>query len=259
MKLDYDDKLFGESASCAGTLALNLGVGLALCALLLLMASGIGVRLGAWHFRTGFTILKYAAYGGGAAILMTLTAIVLAIKEGKSIGLVAVLVAVAMAIAAVGIPWQLKRTAERLPRIHDISTDLDNPPAFVAVPPLRRGDDNPVAYGGAEVADKQRLAYPDLKPAFVELPADQAFARALAAAHRLHWEIVAEEPAEGRIEATDMTFWFGFKDDIVIRLTPAGNRTRVDIRSLSRVGVSDVGTNARRVRDYLRMLSSLSP
>ena len=93
MKLDYDDKLFGESASCAGTLALNLGVGLALCALLLLMASGIGVRLGAWHFRTGFTILKYAAYGGGAAILMTLTAIVLAIKEGKSIGLVAVLVA----------------------------------------------------------------------------------------------------------------------------------------------------------------------
>ena len=65
-------------------------------------------------------------------------------------------------------------------------------------------------------------------------------------------------PAEGRIEAIDTTFWFGFEDDIVIRVTPAGDHARIDIRSLSRVGVSDAGTNARRIRAYLSMLSSLS-
>jgi uncharacterized protein (DUF1499 family) len=70
------------------------------------------------------------------------------------------------------------------------------------------------------------------------------------------WHIVAAEPREGRIEATDTTFWFGFKDDIVVRLTPAGYRTLVDVRSVSRVGRSDVGTNAKRIRTYLRMLAA---
>ena len=69
------------------------------------------------------------------------------------------------------------------------------------------------------------------------------------------WQIVASAPQEGRIEATDTTLWFGFKDDIVIRVAPAGNRSLVDIRSVSRVGISDVGTNARRIRNFAGKLA----
>jgi uncharacterized protein (DUF1499 family) len=86
------------------------------------------------------------------------------------------------------------------------------------------------------------------------MPPDQAFERALLVARDSGWEIVAAKREEGRIEATDTTFWFGFKDDVVIRITPALDGSRVDVRSLSRVGKSDVGTNAKRIRAYFRKL-----
>jgi len=120
---------------------------------------------------------------------------------------------------------------------------------------LRADAANPATYGGAEVAALQRQAYPDIKTVILELPMAQSFEAALGAARALGWQIVATVPTEGRIEATDTTFWFGFKDDIVIRVAPAGNRSLVDIRSVSRVGISDVGTNARRVRALMKRLT----
>jgi uncharacterized protein (DUF1499 family) len=75
----------------------------------------------------------------------------------------------------------------------------------------------------------------------------------------LGWRIVAAVPIEGRIEASDITFWFGFTDDIVIRITPSGKMSLVDIRSVSRVGLSDVGTNARRTRLFLMELVDTLP
>lgn len=258
MQRNNDSTSCRASTACEGKLLLWIGCGFALGAFLLLIAAGIGTRLGGWHFRTGFAILRYAAYSGVVATLMTLAAIVNALVRRRYLGVVSAAVIGMMAITSVAVPYYWKRTAERLPRIHDISTDLDNPPRFVAILPLRQGADNPVEYGGAEVAAKQRSAYPDLKSKVVDIPAGLAFAKALDAAHRLGWEIVATEPVAGRIEATDTTFWFGFKDDIVIRVSPEGSHARVDIRSLSRVGVSDVGTNARRIRNFLRTLASLS-
>jgi uncharacterized protein (DUF1499 family) len=249
----FEDVTNGESH-----IFFYVGFGLASCAFLMLMATGIGVRFEIWHFRTGFTLLKYAAYGGILAVFVILVAIVLAATRRQKINFITVFAAGIMAIPSFAVPYYWQWSARQLPRIHDISTDLDNPPRFVAILPLRKGSANQVEYGGAEVAAKQRDAYPDLKTMVLDIPADKAFAQALAAVHRLHWEIVAEVPAEGRIEATDTTFWFGFKDDIVIRVTSAVNQTRIDVRSLSRVGISDVGTNARRVRAYLSMLSSLS-
>ena len=79
----------------------------------------------------------------------------------------------------------------------------------------------------------------------------------MAAARKIGWVIVDANAAEGRIETTDTTFWFGFKDDIVIRITPADHGSRVDIRSVSRVGKSDVGTNAKRIRKYLKELKQM--
>jgi uncharacterized protein (DUF1499 family) len=143
------------------------------------------------------------------------------------------------------------RQARLLPPIHDITTDLDDPPAFEAILPLRAGAPNPAAYGGPEVAAAQRAGYPDLAPLRLNASVPEAYRRALAAARGMGWDIVAADSAAGRIEATATTRWFGFKDDVVVRVRAAGAGARVDVRSVSRVGRSDVGTNARRIREYL--------
>jgi uncharacterized protein (DUF1499 family) len=135
------------------------------------------------------------------------------------------------------------------------STDTDSPPRYVAVLALRAAAENPVDYS-AEAAAQQKKAYPDIVPVLLDTPPAQAYARAERAAHALGWDIVAAVPGELRIEATDTTLLFGFKDDIVIRIAPAGKGSRVDVRSLSRVGKSDLGVNANRIRKYLGQLAA---
>ena len=141
-----------------------------------------------------------------------------------------------------------------MPPIHDISTDTKRPPEFVAILPLRADAPNPSEYGGPEVAAAQIGAYPDLQTHRMDAAPAQAFERAQQAARGLGWEIVSADPTAGRIEATATTFWFGFKDDVVIRIEPDAAGSRVDVRSLSRVGGSDVGANAARIRAFLQAL-----
>lgn len=231
------------------------GIVLVLVAATLLVAAGFGTRLGLWHFRTGFELLRYGAYCGAMAFVVALAAALHSFRSRRLPGFILALVAMAGGLLITAIPVTWKLDAGRLPRIHDITTDITNPPGFVAIIPLRADAANPAAYGGAEVAALQRQAYPDIKTVILELPMAQAFEAALGAASALGWQIVATVPAEGRIEATDTTFWFGFKDDIVIRVASAGNRSLVDIRSVSRVGISDVGTNAKRVRAFVKRLT----
>jgi uncharacterized protein (DUF1499 family) len=140
--------------------------------------------------------------------------------------------------------------------IHDITTDTANPPQFDAILKLRKQASNSVDYGGKEVADQQHKAYPDIAPQVLDLAPDQAFERSLKAARDLGWTIISRNEEKGLIEATDTTFWFGFADDIVIRISPQDRGSRIDLRSLSRVGKSDVGTNAKRVREFLKAVKS---
>src|SRR6185295_3547273 len=113
-------------------------------------------------------------------------------------------------------------------------------------------------YPGAEFARQQRTAYPDILPVMLPMPPRAAFAKAVAAAEAMGWEVVGADAAAGTIEAVDTAKWFGFKDDIAIRVTAAQegspNVSRVDVRSKSRVGRSDIGTNARRIRAYSEQL-----
>ena len=217
-------------------------------AVVLLLAAGPGTRRGLWHFGTGLQMLRWAAYGGIAGAALGL----IALLTGGRRGLAAA--ALLLGLAAVVPPWQLQRSARGKPAIHDISTDTDNPPPFVDVAPLRRDASNPVAYGGPEIAAQQRRAYPDIVPAILALPPARAFERALRAAREEGWEIVAAVPAQGRIEATATSRWFGFKDDVVIRVLPQGAGSRVDVRSVSREGRGDVGANAQRIREFLQTL-----
>jgi uncharacterized protein (DUF1499 family) len=218
--------------------------------------AGFGSRLHLWQFRTGFAILKWAAYGGLAAALVSLAGAVTAGKRRRlgSVILAVVGIAVGLPIFVVPFGWALK--ARRVPAIHDITTDAVKPPQFVAILPLRKDAPNPAEYGGAEIAIRQRAGYPDIQPLLLNVSQPQAFDQALAAARDLGWRIVAEVPDEGRIEASDTTFWFGFTDDIVVRVAAADHRTLVDVRSVSRVGRSDVGTNAERIRRYLQRVAA---
>jgi uncharacterized protein (DUF1499 family) len=218
--------------------------------------AGPGSRAELWYYRTGFTILKWAAYGGLAAGVVSLAGCILARPGSGRRGFGLSLIGLLAAIIIVAVPLSYRQTAQRLPRIHDLTTDTETPPRFVALLLLRKTAENPSEYGGPGIAAQQRLFYPEVIPLELSVPPDQAFKRALDAARSLGWRIVDENESEGRIEATDTTFWFGFKDDIVIRIARGngGRRSRVDVRSVSRVGKSDIGTNARRIRAYLRKL-----
>jgi uncharacterized protein (DUF1499 family) len=233
------------------------GFWLALAALVTLMLAGVGSRWGWWDFRFGFALLAWGAYGGAAAALSGGAALLLmGLSYERTVRAIAILavLGVLFGLVAFGIPWQWRRTAQHVPPIHDITTDVDHPPLFVAVLPLRASAPNPADYGGAGIAAQQRSAYPEIAPVILKLPPDRAFALALAAARGMGWQIVADAPSEGRIEATDTTLWFGFKDDIVVRVTPSDGGSRIDVRSVSRVGRSDVGTNARRIEAYVKRL-----
>ena len=228
--------------------------GLAILLTLVAVLSGFGSKLGIWHFRVGFTLLRWSAMAAIVVALLSLYAAIRTRPGSGRRGFPHALIGLVLSLVVFLVPWSWQRTARSVPPIHDISTDTNNPPQFVAVVPLRSDAPNPVEYGGPEVAAQQRQGYPDIQPVVLDLPADRAFQRALDAANEMGWEIVASDPASGRIEATDETFWFGFEDDVVIRLTPLQQRTILDVRSLSRVGGSDVGTNAGRIRDYLEKI-----
>jgi len=231
---------------------------LALISAVVAILAGFGSRAGWWHFRTGFQLLTWAAYGGVGSALIGLIGCLAALHRAQWQRAMLALVGLVIGLLVFGIPWHMKQVAQQVPPIHDITTDTDDPPRFAAVLPLRKDATNPADYGGPEIAAQQYTAYPDIQPLTLPIPNQQAFTQALQAAEAMGWAIVATNPVEGRIEATDTTFWFGFKDDIVVRIQPRGDGSRVDVRSVSRVGKSDVGTNAQRIRAYSRRLSKAS-
>lgn len=241
-----------------GRLALA-AVGLTAAAVATLALSGLGSRWGWWSYRAGFVLLRWAAWAGMLAAAAGLLALAVALWRRLPLTALVALLAVAVAAGVVWVPLTFQRLARGVPPIHDITTDTDNPPRFVAVLAQRGAGANPAEYAGAPVAAQQKAAYPDVAPAELAVPPEDAFERALSSARALGWEIVAAVPAEGRLEATATTFWFGFKDDVVVRITRTERGSRVDVRSLSRVGRSDLGTNARRIRAFLLALGAREP
>lgn len=241
----------------AGIPRLALGaVALTVLAALLMAVAGLGSRWGWWPFGTGFTLLGASAYLALLAAAVSLIALAVILLGSRHRGWSIAALSLIGALALVYLPWSWRQRVGTVPPIHDISTDTENPPVFVAIVPLRAGARNPVEYGGPEVAAQQREAYPDVAPIMLSVPPREAFQQALDAARDMGWDIADANAAQGRIEATDETTWFGFKDDVVIRIVPAPGGSRADVRSLSRVGGSDVGTNAARVRKYAAKLRS---
>jgi len=232
---------------------IKIALVLSIAGAVLLLAGPLGTRVGMWSFIIGFLML-------GLSVLCALVGASVALVAGIKTGQWALpMAAIVIGLAVVSVPSAAILTARGKPAIHDITTDPDNPPLFVAILPLRTGAANPPEYLGGDVAAQQRRAYPDIQPLVLQVNAEQAFNRALTVVRDLGWNVVANDRDAGRIEAVDTTFWFGFKDDVVIRVREMNpGSTRIDVRSKSRVGVGDLGTNARRVRTLLDRLQAAS-
>jgi len=254
-----DHALRASGGSRAAHRLAELGVALAAIAFVLLALAPLGWREGWWHFRTAFfSLMQYSAYIGAGAAVVSLIAVVVALVTGhRRTAAFAAVGLVAGAVLAY-VPWSYWHITSVLPRIHDITTDTDNPPTFSAVMPAREAEKAAtVVYAGPELAAKQKQAYPDIVPVMTALSPADAFGRALDTAKSLGWTIVVSDPAAGRIEASQTSFWFRFTDDVSIRVAARGDGqagSRIDIRSISRQGLHDFGVNAARIRAYLAAL-----
>ncbi|MEP6702923.1 MAG: DUF1499 domain-containing protein, partial [Betaproteobacteria bacterium] len=212
--------------------------------------SGPGYRMGWWPLPMAFDTMRWAAWVAiGAAVFGLVLALIAALARpgGSRRGLAEATLAILVGALTMAGPITLMSRGKQVPPIHDISTDTDNPPQFAAVLPARVDAQNPVQYGGPELAAQQKKAFPQIVPVELAVPPAEAFERALRIARDTGWVIIDANQADLRIEATATTPFFGFKDDVVVRVTPTDKGSRVDMRSLSRIGRSDLGANARRV------------
>jgi uncharacterized protein (DUF1499 family) len=206
-------------------------------------------RYGGFDLGHSFAVMTWGTYAAGGALALGVIWILAALFGRSGAGLGSVILAAILAVGAAYVPVTMKMKAESVPFIHDITTDTANPPVFVAIAPLRAEAPNGTDYK-TDPAEQQK-GYPDIQPMVSDLAPDLLFDRALKTVREMGWEIVAEAKTEGRIEATETTQWWGFKDDVVIRVVAEGSGSKLDVRSMSRVGKSDVGKNAERIRLFL--------
>jgi uncharacterized protein (DUF1499 family) len=237
-----------------GWLTLVAGI---LCAAAALLP-GLAYRADVLSLNVALQSVRWAAtiaLGGAAVALLAVLLTLGSSARGRWRRRAGWALVINLAVAAW--PLYMYYQLQNHPRIHDVSTDTANPPVFEAVVPLRRGAKNPVDYAPATAAE-QHKGYPDIVPLQLPLAPAVAFDNAERAARAMGWQVVAAAPDKLRIEATDTTLLFGFKDDIVVRITPQGTGCVVDVRSLSRVGGSDFGANAKRVSAYLQRVATAS-
>lgn len=252
-------------------LLLRLAVILAVFLPLFFAVSALGSRLGFWGWRFGFGTLV-RGIGPKLIGLTVITALAALAVAGyrrlpRHIAIAALCLAVPLTALIKG--KQFADTAKRVPPIHDISTDTVSPPQFgKAIIDARNrqsenGSVNSLDYAAKTdprskkpLREVQAKAYPEIVPLNSNRDADELYGAALKAAKKMGWTIVAADEKARSIEATATTFWFGFTDDVVIRIAPSNRGARLDIRSVSRVGVSDVGANAARIRKFMEHMRS---
>lgn len=222
----------------------------------LIIAAGPLYRFGGFDLTTAMTTLPtYGVYAAMATAVLAALWVVAALASRSGAGFVPLIVAVTIAATAAYFPVTHVLTQQALPKIHDVTTDTGNPPQWVALLEERKATSSGSAYNPANAAEQQK-AYPEIQTFNSALPPAELFEKAKKVATDMGWAIAASEPAEGRIEATDTTLFFGLKEDVVIRVAADGTGSKLDIRSMSRQGAADAGSNASRIRNFLTRLKT---
>lgn len=216
-----------------------------------------GARLGLWEPIIGLGLYRtYLTPVGTVIAIVGVLAVIVHLFRKEKGGAILGAVATAVGVACL-VPLMLAtiNPPVRGAPINDITTDTANPPAFLVLDDTREGARTSLVYAGAKVAETQAAAYPDIAPLETDLAADAAFSRALDVAAEMGWEIIASDAANRRFEATARTSVFYFADDVVVVVTEQDGGSRVDMRSVSRIGRSDQGVNAARIRDFQQNFS----
>jgi hypothetical protein len=212
----------------------------------------------------------------GGALVLACVAILLALasgiviwRDGTGGGRYAA-AALFIGFALIAYPLYLGVKAYRLPAIYDITTDPIDPPQFDAIARLRPRDANPIAYAGLYTAEQQNAAYPDIAPDDTTATPQEAYSAAMKVITKRRWRVVDARPPQaalpravdarappdtavrdGIIEAVARTPILGFRDDVVVRVRATPDGARIDVRSASRYGRNDLGTNASRVSNLI--------
>ena len=240
---------------------------LALFSLVASILSIIIVRSDLLEIRPALATFLGALAFAVAAILLAFAAFVVIWREGID-GFGSALLALFISFALLAYPIYLSIQAYRLPPITDVVTDPDDPPRFETIAQLRRNA-NPVAYPGRAVAEKQRAAYPDVEPLIVTSTPQQAYDAAFALMNKRKWKIIDDVPPQpsarrdgrggrdGRIEAIAFTAIMSLREDVVLRVRADGEGARIDMRSSSRFGPHDLGSNASRIVKFLEEVDEI--
>ena len=228
-----------------GTLLLIIAV----AAVLVVAVMIFGARLGLWDPIVGFGYIRnYLNLIGLSLLGLSALGLIFQLVTRNRMGAMKSFIAILIGFGLIApMIHGIVQPAKRAPAIHDITTNTANPPEFLVLDDTRPGAKNSLVYAGEEVAAIQKKAYPYIKPILSSLSAADAYTKALSIAQDKGWKIITEESEALRFEATAQTAFFGFIDDVVIEVTSISNKSRVDIRSVSRIGRSDRGVNAARI------------
>lgn len=249
------------------TYVLKLAIGLTVFTPVFFVIAALGTKIGLWGWRFGFGKLT-VGYGPKLMMLtfaVALIALVLAFAIKPRKDWLIALLCLAVPIIGMGFGKSMKAKAGKLPFIHDITTDTQNPPTFTqAIIDRRAKCSNSLDYIGVKVPGSEELvsvaqynAYRDINTMVFSDSSDALYKRALATVDAMGWKQASASAETGVIEATDSSFWFGFKDDVAIRIKASeGGGSILDIRSVSCVGGSDIGANTARIREFREKLGS---
>ena len=230
--------------------------------ILLAFIGGPGAKLGLWSALQGFTMtIRWGMlYGGGALIVLSLVSFV-AIYLSKDYSFKPAIMALVAGVILFTPVLMLKNKANSpdIPMIHDITTDITNPPQFETVVSKREADANSLNYEGEAVSSLQLKAYPTIKPLTLPVSQADAMKKAEAVIEHFGWKLDSIDEIRGRIEATDYTPWFNFADDVVVVISAQGDQSVINVRSVSRYGMSDLGLNAKRIDAFLQLMQGEIP
>ena len=224
-------------------------------ALVLLFLGPIGTRIGIWGFQVGLLMLIPAGVLlATIGLLVAIVSIFVSKKRGFQGDMPLLFTSIALCAVIIVVMGMQFQKGTSVPPIHNISTDLSDPPQFNAIVALRGEGSNPLAYDAEKIGPQQQAAYPEVKSLAVAGSTSETVTAVMTALEDMGLEIVSVDREAGLVEATATTFWFGFKDDVVVRVRERDGGSLVDVRSVSRVGLSDLGANAARISELLNRL-----
>jgi hypothetical protein len=203
------------------------------------------------------TFLAGTLLGGLFSVVLSLVGLFLSRGGRDVVGRNRALIGLAVGLGLLIVVLAAASTGGSAPPINDISTDLEDPPSFADASLVSDSSGRDAGRDMSYPAEFKPIVlegYPDLEPLRLAAAPSAAYAAAVATAESMGWEIVARDPGRGRFDAQSVSSLFRFVDDITVRVQPDGSGSRIDMRSKSRDGRSDMGANAKRIRAYFAAL-----